>query len=110
MELLHRHQKRNKAQLLEGWLYRYIGEILLSNEGNYLSEATHWIEKAIEADQKHEMWLNLGKDYALYADLFDRMDDRTKTLEMLNRARELFRQCGADGWVDCTDEKIQQLP
>jgi class 3 adenylate cyclase/tetratricopeptide (TPR) repeat protein len=109
MELFQRQKERNNANLLEGWIYRYIGEILLSSDGKNLSEAANWIEKAIEADRKHEMQLNLGKDYALYADLFDRMDDRSKTLAMLNQAKEVFSQCGADGWVDYTDDKIKPL-
>ena len=106
IDLFQRLRERNKAKLLEGYIYRYVGEILLCSDGEYLSEAANWIEKAIEADKNHEMKLNLGKDYALYADLFDRMDDRTQTKKMLSRAKDMFKQCGANGWVDYTDGKM----
>jgi len=41
----------------------------------------------------------LGQDYSLYAELFKRKNDQSKTKENLNKAIETFKECGADGWV-----------
>ena len=55
---------------------RYLGEILLNIDDQHISEAQHWIEEAIEADERNGMRFHLARDYALYADLFKRKDDR----------------------------------
>jgi hypothetical protein len=46
------------------------------------------------------MMFHLGKDYALYADLFKRKGDRLKAQENLGKAIEILKECGADGWVE----------
>ncbi len=45
------------------------------------------------------MW-NLARDYALYADLFKRKGDLSKAQENVTKAIEIFKECGADGWVE----------
>ena len=42
-----------------------------------ISEAEHWIQKAIEADQRNRMMFYLGKDHALYADWFKKKGDNS---------------------------------
>jgi hypothetical protein len=37
--------------------------------------------------------------YALYAELFKRKDDLSKARENLNKAIEILKECGADGWI-----------
>jgi len=96
---LYAHSLNNKVKAAEGWIQRYIGEILLNIDDQHISEAEHWIRKAIEADQRNRMMFHLGKDYALYAELFKRKGDRSKTRENLGKAIDLFKECGADGWV-----------
>lgn len=87
------------ANAAEGWISRLIGEILLNIADQHISEAEEWIQKAIEADQRNGMRFHLGNDYALYAELFKRKGDRSKTQETLGRAIEILKECGADGWV-----------
>jgi hypothetical protein len=55
------------------------------------------------------MMLNLGKDYALYADLFNRKGDRSKARENLGKAIEIFKECGADGWVEKYEKELATL-
>jgi len=69
-------------------------------------EAEHWIQKAIEADQRNGMMFHLGKDYALYADLFKRKGDRPKAQENLGKAIEILKECGADGWVEKYEKEL----
>ncbi len=51
------------------------------------------------------MW-NLAQDYALYAEWFKRKDDLPKTQENLGKAIKIFKECGADGWVEKYEKKL----
>ena len=100
LELIYTYISENKIKAFEGWMRRLLGEILLNMDENHLSEAEDWTRQAIEADQRNGMMFHLAKDYALYADLFKRKDDIPKDKENLNKAIEIFKECGADGWVE----------
>jgi class 3 adenylate cyclase/tetratricopeptide (TPR) repeat protein len=106
LESLYALSRNNKMKVVEGWVQRYIGEILLNIDDQHISEAEHWIQKAIEADQRNRMMFHLGKDYALYADLFKRKGDRSKARQNLGRAIEIFKECGADGWVEKGEKEL----
>ncbi len=77
-----------------------IGEILLNMDDRHISESEDWIKKAIESHKKYSMMWYLARDYALYAELFKRKDDLPKARENLSKAIDLFKECGADGWVE----------
>jgi hypothetical protein len=51
------------------------------------------------------MW-SLGGDYALYAELFKRKVDKSKAKENLTMAIDIFKECGADGWVKKYEEEM----
>jgi hypothetical protein len=106
LESLYAHSRNNKIKAYEGWTQRYIGEILLNIDDQHISEAEHWIQMAIEADQRNRTMLNLGRDYALYADLFKRKGDRLKVQENLGKAIEILKECGADGWVEKYEKEL----
>jgi len=109
LESLYAHSRNNKVKAAEGWIQRYIGEILLNIDDQHTSEAEHWIQKAIEADQRNRMMFNLGKDYALYAELFRRKGDRLKAQENLGKSIEILKECGADGWVAKAEKELSSL-
>ena len=109
LESLYVHSRNNKIKATEGWIQRYIGEILLNIDDQYTSEAEHWIQKAIEADQKNRMMFNLGRDYLVFADLFKRKGDRLEAQENLGKAIEIFKECGADGWVEKYEKELSSL-
>jgi len=106
LESLYAHSRNNKVKVAEGWIQRYIGEILLNIDDQHISDAEHWIQKAIEADQRNRMMFHLAKDYALYAELFKRKGDRLKAQENLGKAIEIFKECGADGWVEKAEKDL----
>jgi tetratricopeptide (TPR) repeat protein len=106
---LYAHSRNNKIRVWEGWIQRYIGEILLNIDGEHLYEAERWIQNAIEADQRNRMMFHLGKDYALYADLFKRKSDRLKAKENLGKAIEILKECGADGWVTKYEKELAKI-
>ena len=109
LESLYTHSRNNKIKTGEGWFSKYIGEILLNIDDRHLPEAEHWIQKAIEADQRNRMMFQLGKDYALYAELFRRKGDRLKAQENLGKAIEILKECGADGWVEKYEKELSLL-
>ena len=109
LESLYAHSRNNKIKVAEGWIQRYIGEILLNIDDQHISEAEHWIQKAIEADQRNRTMFHLGKDYALYAELFKRKGDRLKARENLGKTIEIFKECDADGWVEKAEKELATL-
>jgi len=52
---------------------------------------------------------HLGKDYAAYAELLKRKGDTQKTKENLKQAIEIFKECGADGWVEKAEKELKGL-
>jgi tetratricopeptide (TPR) repeat protein len=109
LESLYAYSQNNKIRAHEGWIQRYIGEILLNIDNQRVSDAEHWIQKAIEADQRNRMMFHLGIDYALYAELFKQKSDRLKAQENLSRAIEILKECGADGWVEKYEKELAKL-
>jgi tetratricopeptide (TPR) repeat protein len=109
LESLYAYSRNNNVKAVEGWIQRYIGEILFNIDDQHISEAERWIQMAIEADQINRMMFYLGKDYALYAELFKRKGDRTKALENLGKAIEIFKECGADGWVEKHGKELAEF-
>ncbi len=109
LESLHEYAAANKLKSCDGMMARYISAILLNIDDRHLSEAGNWINKAIEMDKQNGMMWHLGQDYSLYAELFKRKDDQSKTKENLNRAIETFKECGADGWVERFEKELAEL-
>ena len=88
---------------------RYIGGILLNIDDQHIPEAGDWIKRSIEADTRNDMRFNLGRDYALYAELFKRKGDQSKAKENLGKAIEILKGCGADGWVEKYEKELALL-
>jgi class 3 adenylate cyclase/tetratricopeptide (TPR) repeat protein len=93
----------------KGWTARNIGDVLLHMDNDHLSDAEAWFQKAIEADTKNGMKWQLATDHALYADWFKKKGDILKAKEQLTKAIDLFRECGADGWVTRTERELVSL-
>jgi tetratricopeptide (TPR) repeat protein len=109
LERLRRHVQGSRVKLYKSWIRRYLGEILLIIDDQHFSEAQHWIEEAIEADRRNQMMFHLGRDYAVYADLFKRKGDKEKARQQLVRAIDIYKDCGADGWVTKAEEELPKL-
>ncbi len=109
LETLYGYLDRNRLKMFEGWLRRYLGDIIMSIDDKHMSEAQHWIEEAIEADERNVMRFNLGRDYAFYAELFRRKGDIFQAKEQLGKAIEIYKECGADGWVTKAEEELGRL-
>ncbi len=106
IETLYRYVSAAKTKVYKGWIRRYMGEILLNIDDHHISEAEDWIKKAIEADSRNDMRWHLGRDYALYAELFKRKSDLSKAKANLNKSIEIMKECGADGWVGKYEKEL----
>jgi len=109
LESIYDYHDKRRYRFVEGVIARYIGEILLNIDDQHVSEAEDWIKKAIEADRKNDMMWHLGRDYALYAELFKRKSEQPKVRENLGKAIEILRECGADGWVDKYEKELASV-
>jgi class 3 adenylate cyclase/tetratricopeptide (TPR) repeat protein len=98
-----------KSKWIEGLMSNCIGAILLNINDQHIAEAENWITKAIETNQKYGMMWNLAQDYSLYAELYKRKDEPSKARETLNKAIEIFKECGADGWVERYQKELVSL-
>ena len=95
---------------MEGFMARYIAEILLKLYEAHLHNAENWIEKAVEADKRNgAIWL-LGCDYELLAELSMHKEDRRGIKENLEKAIATFRRCGAEGRLKEVERKLTALP
>jgi tetratricopeptide (TPR) repeat protein len=99
----------NKVKRDDGFIRRYVSEIILQTDEQNLADAEDWIQQAIEADKRNGAQWHLGKDYAWYAELLKRQGDRAKAKETLGRAIEIFKACGADGWVAKYQKELAAL-
>ena len=96
----------NKLKVNDGCVRRHIGEILLNINDQQISDAQYWIEEAIDIDSKNGTRWDLGKDYVVYGRFFKKKGSQQKAKENLSKAIEIFVECGADGWVDKTEEEL----
>jgi tetratricopeptide (TPR) repeat protein len=109
LKALFNYEKENKIKFCEGWIPKYLGEILLKIDDRHAAEAEVLINKAIQADKRNGMELHLGKDYAFYAVLFKQKNDHLKAKENISKAIEIFKKCGADGLVRKAEKERAEL-
>jgi len=107
-ELIKAHEK-NKLAMSKSFGSRCIGEIFLRIDDRHMPEAETWIKRSIDFDTKHEVPWNLAKDRALYADWFKKKGDIQGAKGQLTKAIDLFRECGADGWLTRTEKALAEL-
>jgi hypothetical protein len=101
--------RENKVKSYHGRFRRYLGEILTKLDDHHISEAQNWIEEAIEADEQNGMRFELGRDYAVYAELFKRKGDSVGAKQQLGKAIEIYKECGADGWVTKAEGELLKM-
>jgi len=100
---------KNKYRIYEGWIPKFIGDILLNTDDKRLDDAESWIKRAIEADKRNTMNFYLGKDYYLYASFWKKKGNNLKARENLSKAIDTFKECGADGWVEKYEGELAAL-
>ena len=108
-EPLYRYQATSKTKFLQGYMQRYLSAILLNLDVKRLSEAEDLIKRAIEDDRKNGTRWSLAQDFVQYAELCKRKGDLAMAKEKLSKAIEIFKECGADGWVKKSEEELAKI-
>jgi class 3 adenylate cyclase/tetratricopeptide (TPR) repeat protein len=109
MNVLLRHYEDNKLRFCKGLIAKCIGEILMNIEVKESCEAGNWVMKAIGEDTRNGTKWFLANDYAVYAEFFKRKGDQSKAKENIGKAIEIFKECGADGWVAKYKKELAEL-
>ena len=99
----------SKYKIHEGWKARYLSEAFMQFAGQHLNESENRIKKAIKADRENGMILHLAKSHAVYAQLLHRKGDASKARKNLNTAIDIFKDCGAEGWVGKCEKELDEL-
>ena len=107
LESLYNFAAKNNLKVNDGWMRRYIGQILLNDK--HLSEADDWIKRAITSDERNGVMWSLARDYALYAELYKRQGDPEKARGNLSKAIGILQECGADGWVEKYEKDLDDI-
>lgn len=93
----------------KGSTARNIGDVLLNMDDNHYAEAGTWFQKAITDDAENAIMWEMARDHAAYADWFRKKGDVQGARDQLARAIDLFKECGADGWVERTGKALAAL-
>ena len=109
LETLYGYVSTAKVKLYEGWIRRYISEILLNMDEDRISEAEEWINRAITADSENGTLFELGRDYSFLYTILRRRGKESQAQENLQRAMGIFKECGAVGWVEKYEEELASL-
>jgi len=109
LKSLYTYAYENRFKSYDGWLSRFLCEILMNMDDDHKSEAEDWIKRSIELDEKRGLRWNLAKDYTVYSDLFKKNRDSVKAKENLSKAIDIFKQCGAAGWVENYEKELTAL-
>jgi hypothetical protein len=48
----------------------------------------------------------LGRGYTIYAELLRRKGNQSKAEASLKKAIKIYRECGADGWVEKYEKEL----
>jgi len=107
---LYEFESVSRVKLFEGRLSKYLAEILMNNNPKHIFEAEISIKKAIESDTKNEMMFHLGLDYMVYSQILGKKNEPSNAKNMLIKAINIFKECGADGWIELSENKLETIP
>jgi len=109
LDLIDTHVSNIKYNLFDGWVRRYAAETFLNAPENYEQEAENYISRAIEKDTFNGMMWHSARNYVIYSELLNKKGDRSKAKETLGKAIDIFKECGADGWVEKYEKEFAEL-
>ena len=106
---LDEYLRTNKFKFIDGYIYRCVADILMTQSEKSSSEVEKYIKQSIKINTSNNMQFNLAKDYAFYAELLKQKGDNPKAQEYTNKAIKTFNECGADGWVEKYEKQLSEL-
>jgi tetratricopeptide (TPR) repeat protein len=106
--LIANHEK-NKLAVCESLGTRCIAEIYMNIDDQHMAESETWIKRAMDFNTKHDTKWELARDHALYSIWFKKQGDISKARVQLATAIALFKECGADGWVEKYEKELTRI-
>jgi tetratricopeptide (TPR) repeat protein len=100
---------RNRVKIYECKLRRQLAEILLNLDEPKIDEAESWVHEAIVADTQNGLRFDLARDLCICGEVYNRKGDPLRAKGMYGEAIELFKECGADGWVERYQKELVKL-
>jgi class 3 adenylate cyclase/tetratricopeptide (TPR) repeat protein len=100
---------RNRVKIHEGKLRRQLAEIWLNLDEPKINEAESWVHEAIVADTQNGLRFDLARDLCICGEVYTRKGDPLKAKGMYGEAVELFKECGAEGWVERYEMELAKL-
>ena len=99
--------KKKEARALAAKGSFFLGELYVDFD---IKENAHANLSKAEKDFQ-DMGMNywLGRTHAVYAVLYTKEGDQSKAKENLNKAMEILKECGADGWVEKYEKELVAL-
>jgi tetratricopeptide (TPR) repeat protein len=88
---------------------RILGEILFYLNDKYIKEAEDLLKQAINGHMQYGIKFSLAQDYLFYHKLNKQTGDKQKSYGNLIKSIEIFKECGADGWVKKSEEYLTVL-
>ena len=107
-KLLENHFRYEEKNAL-GWRTLFIAEIILRMDDQHMKEADEWINNAIQTNTQNGSKFYLAQSHALYSEFFKRQADLPKAREQMNKAIEIMKECGADGWVEKYEKELAAI-
>ena len=103
------YRRENKFKPNEGIIESTIADILIKIDPKFIPEAEASVRAAIAADERNQTKWYLGQDYAVYSEVCRIKGDVPMARAHLMRAIEIFRECGADGWVSKYEKQLAAI-
>jgi class 3 adenylate cyclase/tetratricopeptide (TPR) repeat protein len=109
LDLLLTYADRNNLRLFSGRIRRYLAEMMLYLNNSDMRKADKLIQEAIAIDSQNKNFFDLPQDLAVSAEIHRWMGDQSRVKEALSEAVRIYRECGADGWVENYEEELEAL-
>lgn len=109
VEMLFNYLNENKIKLNDSLMARYVINCLMEMSDQYLLDAEKLIQKSIETDKRNGMIFFTAKDYALYAEVLRKQGHWKNAKEMLHLAIQIYKSCGAKGWLIKAEKEMALL-
>jgi len=88
---------------------RYVAELIMECGEKYRNETVDSIEKSIKTAQHNGMRWDLARAHALYSEFFKRQNNLPQAREQMNKAIDIMKECGAEGWVERYEKELGEL-
>ena len=101
--------RNNKIPQDSGLLRYMMAEVLLNIGDQHINEAEDSLCEAIELVTKYGMRWQLARSYTLYSQIFKRQNNLPQARDQMNKAIDIMKECGADGWVERYEKELAKL-